>query len=93
MLSLKRKNASITGGDSRTGPTIAKLFAAQGAVFQVIESNLQPAKGIQKIATNHGRMWNRLEVAALALDSCSNETSFVFGCDYPVDGGLIWMNN
>lgn len=40
-----------------------------------------------------GRMANPEEVAALALYLCSDEASFVTGCDYPIDGGFIKLNN
>lgn len=40
-----------------------------------------------------GRMGKPEEVAALALYLCSNEASFITGCDYPIDGGFIKLNN
>jgi len=40
-----------------------------------------------------GRMAKPEEVAALALYLCSDEASFVTGCDYPIDGGFITLNN
>jgi NAD(P)-dependent dehydrogenase (short-subunit alcohol dehydrogenase family) len=40
-----------------------------------------------------GRMGTPDEVAALALYLCSNEAGFVTGCDYPIDGGFIRLNN
>lgn len=40
-----------------------------------------------------GRMANPDEVAALALYLCSSEASFITGCDYPIDGGFIKLNN
>lgn len=40
-----------------------------------------------------GRMGTPGEVAALALYLCSNEAGFVTGCDYPIDGGFIRLNN
>ncbi len=40
-----------------------------------------------------GRMGEPEEVAALALFLCSDEASFITGCDYPVDGGFIKLNN
>lgn len=40
-----------------------------------------------------GRMGRPEEVAALALYLCSDEASFITGCDYPVDGGFIKLNN
>jgi NAD(P)-dependent dehydrogenase (short-subunit alcohol dehydrogenase family) len=40
-----------------------------------------------------GRMGKPEEVAALALYLCSDEASFVTGCDYPLDGGFIRLNN
>ncbi len=36
-----------------------------------------------------GRMAQPEEVAALALFLCSDEASFVTGCAYPLDGGLV----
>ncbi len=40
-----------------------------------------------------GRMAKPAEIAALALYLCSNEASFMTGCDYPIDGGFIKLNN
>ena len=40
-----------------------------------------------------GRMGTPAEVASLALYLCSDEASFVTGCDYPLDGGFIRLNN
>jgi 2-keto-3-deoxy-L-fuconate dehydrogenase len=40
-----------------------------------------------------GRMGKPEEVAALALYLCSDEAGFVTGCDYPIDGGFIRINN
>jgi NAD(P)-dependent dehydrogenase (short-subunit alcohol dehydrogenase family) len=40
-----------------------------------------------------GRMGKPDEIAALALYLCSDEASFVTGCDYPIDGGFIRLNN
>lgn len=40
-----------------------------------------------------GRMGKPEEVATLALYLCSDEASFVTGCDYPIDGGFIRLNN
>ncbi|HEV7333618.1 MAG TPA: glucose 1-dehydrogenase [Flavisolibacter sp.] len=39
-----------------------------------------------------GRMAKPEEVAALALYLCSDEASFITGCDYPIDGGFIKLN-
>lgn len=40
-----------------------------------------------------GRMGKPEEVAALALFLCSDEASFITGCDYPIDGGFTTLNN
>ena len=40
-----------------------------------------------------GRMGTPDEIAALALYLCSDEASFITGCDYPIDGGFIKLNN
>ncbi len=40
-----------------------------------------------------GRMARPEEVAHLILYLCSDEASFVTGCDYPIDGGFIKLNN
>jgi 2-keto-3-deoxy-L-fuconate dehydrogenase len=39
-----------------------------------------------------GRMGKPEEIAALALYLCSDEASFVTGCDYPIDGGFVRLN-
>jgi NAD(P)-dependent dehydrogenase (short-subunit alcohol dehydrogenase family) len=40
-----------------------------------------------------GRMAEPEEIAYLALYLCSDEASFITGCDYPIDGGFIKLNN
>ena len=40
-----------------------------------------------------GRMGKPEEIAALALFLCSDESAFITGCDYPIDGGFIKLNN
>jgi 2-keto-3-deoxy-L-fuconate dehydrogenase len=39
-----------------------------------------------------GRMGKPEEVATLALYLCSDQASFITGCDYPIDGGFIKLN-
>lgn len=40
-----------------------------------------------------GRMGKPEEIANLALFLCSDESSFITGCDYPIDGGFVKLNN
>jgi len=40
-----------------------------------------------------GRMAQPDEIANLALYLCSDEATFITGCDYPIDGGFIKLNN
>ena len=40
-----------------------------------------------------GRMAKPEEIAHLILYLCSGEASFITGCDYPIDGGFIKLNN
>jgi len=40
-----------------------------------------------------GRMGTPEEIAHLALYLCSDEASFITGCDYPIDGGFVRLNN
>ncbi len=40
-----------------------------------------------------GRMGKPEEIGALALFLCSDEASFITGCDYPIDGGFTTLNN
>lgn len=39
-----------------------------------------------------GRMAEPDEIATLALYLCSDEASFITGCDYPIDGGYVKLN-
>jgi NAD(P)-dependent dehydrogenase (short-subunit alcohol dehydrogenase family) len=39
-----------------------------------------------------GRMAEPDEIASLALYLCSDEASFITGCDYPIDGGYVKLN-
>jgi 2-keto-3-deoxy-L-fuconate dehydrogenase len=40
-----------------------------------------------------GRMGLPEEIANLILYLCSDEAAFITGCDYPIDGGFIRLNN
>lgn len=40
-----------------------------------------------------GRMAKPEEIGYLALYLCSDEASFITGCDYPIDGGFVKLNN
>lgn len=40
-----------------------------------------------------GRMGRPDEIGYLALYLCSDEASFISGCDYPIDGGFVKLNN
>ena len=40
-----------------------------------------------------GRMAKPEEIANLILFLCSDEASFITGCDYPIDGGFTKLNN
>jgi len=40
-----------------------------------------------------GRMGKPEEIAHLALYLCSDEASFITGCDYFIDGGFVRLNN
>ena len=40
-----------------------------------------------------GRMAKPAEIAGLVLYLCSDEAGFITGCDYPIDGGFIKLNN
>ncbi len=40
-----------------------------------------------------GRMAKPIEVAHLALYLCSDEAAFITGCDYPIEGGFVRLNN
>jgi len=40
-----------------------------------------------------GRMAKPVEIAHLILYLCSPEASFITGCDYPIDGGFVKLNN
>jgi len=62
---------------------IAKNYAGKEAEMFDKLSKTQPI----------GRMGQPEEVAALALYLCSDEAGFITGCDYPIDGGFITLNN
>ena len=55
----------------------------------------QEAEMFAKLAATQpiGRMAKPEEVAALALFLCSDEAGFITGCDYPIDGGFLKLNN
>jgi len=53
------------------------------------------AEQFEKLAQSQpmGRMGTPHEVASLALFLCSEEAGFITGCDYPIDGGFVYLNN
>jgi 2-keto-3-deoxy-L-fuconate dehydrogenase len=55
----------------------------------------QEAEMFEKLSQTQpiGRMAKPEEIAALALYLCSDEASFITGCDYPIDGGFTTLNN
>jgi 2-keto-3-deoxy-L-fuconate dehydrogenase len=55
----------------------------------------QEAEMFEKLSKTQpiGRMAKPVEVAALILYLCSDEASFITGCDYPIDGGFTKLNN
>jgi NAD(P)-dependent dehydrogenase (short-subunit alcohol dehydrogenase family) len=55
----------------------------------------QEADMFAKLAATQpiGRMAEPEEIAHLALYLCSDEAAFITGCDYPIDGGFIRLNN
>lgn len=62
---------------------IAKNYAGREEEMFTKLSNSQPI----------GRMGKPEEIAALALFLCSIEAAFITGCDYPIDGGFVKLNN
>lgn len=62
---------------------IAKNYAGKEEEMFTKLSNSQPI----------GRMGKPEEIAALALFLCSEEAAFITGCDYPIDGGFVKLNN
>ncbi|AFD06711.1 SDR family NAD(P)-dependent oxidoreductase [Solitalea canadensis] len=62
---------------------IAKTYPGQEEVMFDKLSKSQPI----------GRMGQPEEIASLALYLCSDESGFVTGCDYPIDGGFVKLNN
>jgi NAD(P)-dependent dehydrogenase (short-subunit alcohol dehydrogenase family) len=55
----------------------------------------QQKEMFQKLSATQpiGRMAKPQEIAHLALYLCSDEASFITGCDYPIDGGFLYLNN
>jgi NAD(P)-dependent dehydrogenase (short-subunit alcohol dehydrogenase family) len=55
----------------------------------------QEEEMFQKLSKSQpiGRMAKPEEIANLVLYLCSDEASFITGCDYPIDGGFIKLNN
>ncbi len=55
----------------------------------------QEAEMLARLAATQpiGRMGTPDEIAALALYLCSDEAGFITGCDYPIDGGFVKLNN
>ena len=51
----------------------------------------QEAEKMKQLAASQpiGRMGTPEEIAKLALFLCSDDASFITGCDYPIDGGFL----
>jgi 2-keto-3-deoxy-L-fuconate dehydrogenase len=56
-------------------------------------NNIEEMFGKLSASQPIGRMAKPQEIAFLALYLCSDEAGFVTGCDYPIDGGFIRLNN
>ena len=65
------------GRQAALGDALANLLATQG--IKVHREFYYNDAGVQ--------------IANLALYLCSDEASFITGCDYPIDGGFIYLNN
>ena len=61
---------------------LSKTYPGQEAEMYEKLSKTQPI----------GRMAKPVEIAHLALYLCSDEASFITGCDYPIDGGFVKLN-
>jgi 2-keto-3-deoxy-L-fuconate dehydrogenase len=50
---------------------------------------------IEKLSSTQpiGRMATPEEIGFLILYLCSDEAAFITGCDYPIDGGFVKLNN
>ena len=61
----------------------------------LIEKDLQNPKFLKTIERHTAlkRVGKPEEIAALALYLASDEAGFITGCDYPIDGGFIKLNN
>ena len=55
----------------------------------------QEEEMIEKLSKTQpiGRMAKPEEIGHLILYLCSDEASFITGCDYPIDGGFVKLNN
>ncbi|MEO6637401.1 MAG: SDR family oxidoreductase [Ginsengibacter sp.] len=55
----------------------------------------QEAEMFEKLSKGQpiGRMAEPAEIAGLILYLCSDEASFITGCDYPIDGGFVKLNS
>ena len=71
------------------------LFLRQGCILPLWMGLFQKYAGkeaemFEKLSKTQpiGRMARPEEIAYLALYLCSDEASFITGCDYPIDGGF-----
>jgi len=82
-------NRSIRVNIISPGPVETPIMKRGGATDEQVES----LKKVVSATTVIGRMAKPEEIAGLILYLCSDEASFITGCDYPIDGGAIKLNN
>lgn len=86
-MKLQNKIAVITGGNSGIGLATAQSFIQEGAKVIIVGRNQQSLDEAVQILGEMKRLAQPEEIAKAVLFLASDDSSYVLGADFAIDGG------